>query len=153
MSLDGSLTPTRDRGVLSPERSMSCSNRTRVSALVRMRRMRLAMIQPTSSTASAALVDFEEAGPGDPMLDVGNFIAHLCWRSRFGRQKDADANASYRDEFRSAAVDRFGWPERDLDPREAVCLFRICTNAIRNPKDDWRAKLEAGLALVEETLG
>ena len=86
MSLDGSLTPTRDRGVLSPERSMSCSNRTRVSALVRMRRMRLAMIQPTSSTASAALVDFEEAGPGDPMLDVGNFIAHLCWRSRFGRQ-------------------------------------------------------------------
>ena len=55
MSRDGSLTPTRDSGVLSPERSMSCSNRTRVSALVRMRRMRLAMIQPTSSTASAAI--------------------------------------------------------------------------------------------------
>ena len=24
-----------------------------------------------------ALVDFEETGPGDPMLDVGNFLAHL----------------------------------------------------------------------------
>ena len=101
----------------------------------------------------AALVDFEETGPGDPMLDVGNFIAHLRWRSRFGRHKDADANASYRDELRSAAVDRFGWTERDLDLREGVCLFRTCTNAIRNPKDDWRAKLQAGLALVEETLG
>ena len=100
-----------------------------------------------------ALVDFEEAGPGDPMLDVGNFIAHLRWRSRFGHQNFADANASYRDELRSAAVDRFGWPERDLDLREAVCLFRVCTNAIRNPRDGWRAKLQAGLALVEETLG
>lgn len=100
----------------------------------------------------AALVDFEEAGPGDPMLDVGNFIAHLQWRSGFGREEYADANAAYRDELRSAALDRFGWPERDLDLREAVCLFRICTNAIRNPREDWRAKLESGLALVEEAL-
>ena len=27
-----------------------------------------------------ALVDFEEAGPGDSMLDVGNFLAHCCGR-------------------------------------------------------------------------
>ena len=26
-----------------------------------------------------ALVDYEEVGPGDPMLDVGNFLAHLSW--------------------------------------------------------------------------
>ena len=31
-----------------------------------------------------ALVDFEGAGPGDPMLDVGNFLAHLRWASQFG---------------------------------------------------------------------
>ena len=31
-----------------------------------------------------ALVDFEEAGPGDPLLDVGNFLAHLRWSTRFG---------------------------------------------------------------------
>ncbi len=100
-----------------------------------------------------ALVDFEEAGPGDPMLDVGNFIAHLRWRSRFGRLRDADATTSYLEEFRAAAIERFGWHERELNLREAVCLFRICTNAVRHPQDDWQSKLEDGLSLVSEILG
>lgn len=99
-----------------------------------------------------ALVDLEEAGPGDPMLDVGNFTAHLRWRSRFGRRQADDANASYLDEFRSAAIERFGWHERELNLREAVCLFRICTNVVRHPQGDWRDRLDAGLALVKETL-
>ena len=101
----------------------------------------------------AALVDLEEAGPGDPMLDVGNFIAHLRWRSRFGRHAEHDASASYLNEFRTAVVERFGWHERELNLREAVCLFRICTNVVRHPQDDWRDRLEAGLTLVNETLG
>ena len=101
---------------------------------------------------SMALVDFEEAGPGDPMLDVGNFVAHLTWRSRFGHLGEFDITPSYRDDFRSAAIKRFGWDERELNLREAVCLFRICTNAVRQPRDDWRGKLEAGLCLVDETL-
>ena len=99
-----------------------------------------------------ALVDFEEAGPGDPMLDVGNFVAHLRWSARFGRAGEADATASYLEQFRSAAIERFGWNERDLNLREAVCLFRICTNAVRHPRDDWRGKLESGLSLVSESL-
>lgn len=36
-----------------------------------------------------ALVDFEEAGPGDPLLDVGNFLAHLRWTIRFGSSEAA----------------------------------------------------------------
>lgn len=99
-----------------------------------------------------AVVDLEEAGPGDPMLDVGNFISHLRWRSRFGRQRDNDATTTYLDVFRSAAIERFKWDERELDLREAVCLFRICTNAIRHPRDDWRDRLESGLSLVNELL-
>ena len=100
-----------------------------------------------------ALVDLEEAGPGDPMLDIANFTAHLRWRSRFGRHVEDDANASYLNEFRTAAIERFGWYERDLNLREAVCMFRICTNVVRHPQDDWRDRLEAGLSLVNETLG
>ena len=99
-----------------------------------------------------ALVDFEEAGPGDPMLDVGNFIAHLRWRSKFGRQREAEAGPSYLDEFRLAAIERFGWHERELNLREAVCLFRTCTNAVRHPQEDWRGKLESGFSLVNEVL-
>ena len=99
-----------------------------------------------------ALVDFEEAGPGDPMLDVGNFLAHLRWRSRLGRQRDNDATAAYYHLFRDAALERFRWNERELALREGVCLFRICTNTIRHPQADWRGKLESGLSLVNETL-
>ena len=99
-----------------------------------------------------ALVDFEEAGPGDPMLDVGNFLAHLRWRSRFGQDRETGNSAEYLGEFRSAAIGRFGWSEPDLNLREAVCLFRICTNAVRHPQDDWRDKLDAGLSLVNEIL-
>ena len=55
--------------------------------------------------------------------------------------------------FRDAALERFRWSERELALREAVCLFRTCTNTIRHPQPDWRDKLEGGLALVNETLG
>ena len=96
-----------------------------------------------------ALVDFEEAGPGDPMLDVGNFLAHLRWSSRFGGKSGA---GEYYRVFRRAALDRFHWSERDLALREAVCLFRICTNTIRHPHKDWRDRLQAGLSLVNEIL-
>jgi len=98
-----------------------------------------------------ALVDFEEAGPGEPMLDVGNFLAHLLWASHFGR-RDRDATSAYYTAFRNAAQDQFGWNERELALREAVCLFRVCTNAIRHPHPDWRNRLEQGLALVNATL-
>ena len=100
-----------------------------------------------------ALVDFEEAGPGDPMLDAGNFLAHLRWSSRFGRKGEAPASGAYYHLFRHAALERFRWSDRDLALREAVCLFRICTNAVRHPKQDWHDTLEAGLSLVSETLG
>ena len=100
-----------------------------------------------------AVVDFEEAGPGDPMLDVGNFLAHLRWASHFGRGGESDSRGAYHQMFRSAALDRFRWSERDLAFREAVCLFRVCTNAIRRPRDDWHERLTEGLSLVNEILG
>ena len=99
-----------------------------------------------------ALVDFEELGPGDPMLDVGNFLAHLRWTSRFGRDREALARDAYERLFRSAALERFRWDERELALREAVCLFRTCTSAIRHIRGDWRSRLQTGLSLVNEIL-
>ncbi len=99
-----------------------------------------------------ALVDFEETGPGDPMLDVGNFLAHLRWRSRFGQDIETDSTTEYLDEFRSAALGRFRWSEPELNLREAVCLFRICTHTVRHPQDGWCDNLKAGLSLVNEIL-
>ena len=75
-----------------------------------------------------ALVDFEEAGPGDPMLDVGNCLAHLKWADHFNRRRKKNASGKFNNEFKSAALERFQWNLGDLAMREAVCLFRICTN-------------------------
>ncbi len=105
-----------------------------------------------SPDGRVALVDLEEVGPGDPMLDVGNFLAHLTWAACFGSKRKTDASGTYYHQFRNAALDRFGWDERELALREAACQFRICTNTIRRPKTDWHTSTVAGLALVNETL-
>ena len=99
-----------------------------------------------------ALVDFEESGPGDPLADVGNFLAHLRWTARVSRGRKADACADYHEAFRDAALNKFGWQERDLADREAVCLFRVCTNVIRHPRADWQSQLQLGLSQVNEVL-
>ena len=67
-----------------------------------------------------ALVDFEETGPGDPLLEVGNLLAHLRWTSRLGRTRKTDASGAYHHAFREAAIERFRWSEEDLALREAV---------------------------------
>ncbi len=97
-----------------------------------------------------ALVDIEGAGPGDPMLDVGNFLAHLKWSSEVSRR--GASFGQYHAAFRVEALQRFGWSEQELALREATCLFRICTNAVRHPQEDWRERLSAGLVLVNEVL-
>jgi hypothetical protein len=97
-----------------------------------------------------ALVDFEETGPGDPLLDVGNLLAHLRWMARFGIASEAcDA---YRRRFRSAALHRFGWEEGALALREAFALFRLSSNPVRQLQRDWPQAVETGLALVAEAL-
>lgn len=99
-----------------------------------------------------ALVDFEELGPGDPMLDVGNFLAHQRIQGELGSERVAAGVGAYHAAFRRAALHRFGWDERDLDLREAVCLLRVCTSIVRNISSDWRERLSRGLLLVNELL-
>ncbi len=99
-----------------------------------------------------AVVDFEETGPGDPFLDVGNFLAHHRWASSLGRHREADASGAYYHRFRDAAIERFNWNASDLALREAVCLFRICTNTVRHLRTDWRQNTLEGLALTNEML-
>ena len=95
-------------------------------------------------------VDVPGSLPGDPMLDVGNFLAHLKWSCRVSRK--GAGFGEYHDAFREEALQRFRWAESDLRLREAVCLFRICTNAVRHPREDWRQRLATGLSLVNEVL-
>lgn len=85
--------------------------------------------------------------------DVGKFLAHLRWSQRAGRERHKDIVGDYYQELREAPLERFGWTEQELAYREAICLFRICANIIRRPQEDWSERLQAGLQLVNETLG
>ncbi len=100
-----------------------------------------------------AIVDFEEAGPGDPMLDVGNFLAHLKWASRLGRRRKSDVSGEYYERLRAAALGRFQWTGEELNLREAICLFRITTNTIRRIDSGWQERTIAALRMVSESLG
>ena len=101
-------------------------------------------------TGDIALVDFEEVGPGDPMMDVGMLLAHLRWMASFGIS--TQACDGYRRRFRAAAIQRFGWDSQKLAQREAFALFRLCTNPIRKLRRHWPQAVETGLTLVMETL-
>ena len=97
-----------------------------------------------------ALVDFEETGPGDPLYDVGNMLAHMRWMAWFGNA--AEARDAYRQRMRSAALDRFGWQPQDLAVRESHALFSLSAWPIHQLRGDWAKSVEIGLELVIRAL-
>lgn len=103
----------------------------------------------TPDTGRLALVDFEETAPGDPLLDVGVMLAHLRRSARFGGPESCD---TYRREFRAAALERFGWDQRELNLREAYSLFGLSANAFHSLHRNWYQTLETGLFLAAEAL-
>jgi hypothetical protein len=97
-----------------------------------------------------ALVDFEEIGPGDPLLDVANMLAHLRWMERFGNAPE-QCNA-YRIRFRSAALAHLGCTEQALRLREAYALFRLSAGPFRQLQRNWSKRIHEALELVSVTL-
>ena len=96
------------------------------------------------------LVDFEEIGPGDPLLDVANMLAHLRWMTRFGTAPEACT--TYRRDLRTAALAHFSCDGRALDLREAYSIFRLSTGPVRQLRRNWAKRMEQGLALVSDIL-
>lgn len=97
-----------------------------------------------------ALVDFEEVGPGDPLLDVANMLAHLRWMARFSDARER-CNA-YRLKLRSAAIAHLGCDEQALRVREAYSLFRLSAGPFRQLRSDWSKRIHRGLELVSAAL-
>lgn len=97
-----------------------------------------------------AIVDFEEAGLGDAMLDVGYFLAHLRWRAR--NRTPAEPYLDYHRRMRDAAVASFGWQPSDLAVREANALFRLSGNPIRGLHPDGPARVVRWLEAMQEAL-
>ena len=95
------------------------------------------------------LIDLDDLGPGDPLLDVANFSAHLLL---LGTSRLAPTILRYRDELRAAVGRRFDCGRADLAWREAYCLLRLAAGPFRVLHPEWPRRMSARLALATEAL-
>jgi hypothetical protein len=97
------------------------------------------------------LVDLDDLGPGDPLLDAANFIAHLRVLAAAGPPA-APVIGRYREELRTAFLRRLDADPADLAWREAYCLLRLATGPFRVLHAEWPRRMADRLALATEAL-
>jgi hypothetical protein len=97
-----------------------------------------------------AVVDFEEAGGGDPLLDVGNLLAHLRWMGTAGPA--GQPSLDYHKRVWETALHSFGWSASDLALREAFALFHLSANPLRGFQNDGRRRVLEWLDLAGQAL-
>ncbi len=93
------------------------------------------------------LIDLDDVGPGDPVLDAANFSAHLLLLATSGGPA-GDLIGGYRAEFRAASVRAFEVAPAELAWREAYCLLRLVSGPFRVLHPEWPARMAARLDLA-----
>jgi hypothetical protein len=97
------------------------------------------------------LLDLDDLGPGDPLLDAANFSAHLLLLGASGPSAAATI-LRYRDELRAAFCRRLDAGRADLAWREAYCILRLASGPFRVLHPDWPRRMADRLALASEVL-
>ena len=95
------------------------------------------------------MVDYDSIAAGDPMLDVGRFLAYAKW-ANLKDPRPAFENAY--DIMRHAALEQFEWNATDLNIREAICIFGLCQFPATRPGDRAVTQLENGIAEILDLL-
>lgn len=86
------------------------------------------------------LVDLDDLGRGDPLLDAATFSAHLVALALLPGPATARILA-YRAELRRAFLDHLGAPERSLRWREAYAMLLLAPGPFRALASNWPAKV------------
>jgi hypothetical protein len=97
------------------------------------------------------LIDLDDLGPGDPLLDAANFSAHLLLLGASGPPAAA-VILSYREELQGAFGRRFDADPAQLAWREAYCLLRLVAGPFRVLHPDWRRRMAHRLTLAQAAL-
>lgn len=97
------------------------------------------------------LIDLDDVGPGDPLLDAANLSAHLLLLATSGAPAGGVVGR-YRDEFRAASSRLFDVDPADLAWREAYCLLRLVSGPFRVLHPDWATRMAARLTLATGAL-
>jgi hypothetical protein len=97
------------------------------------------------------LIDLDDLGPGDPLLDAANFSAHLLVLGTSGPPASTVV-LRYREELRAAFLRRFDADPAALAWREAYCLLRLASGPFRVLHPEWPRRMTDRLALAAEAL-
>ena len=97
------------------------------------------------------LIDLEDGGAGDPLLDAANMLAHLTVLDYYSPEADGRPLA-YRTLVRDALLERMGGGEAELDWREAYGLFMLATGPFRVMRPAWQEEAEIRLDSALEKL-
>ena len=98
------------------------------------------------------LLDLDDLGPGDPLLDAANFSAHLLLLGASGPSPAAASILRYRDELRAACCRRLDAGPADLAWREAYCLLRLASGPFRVLHPAWPRRVADRLTLASDVL-
>jgi phosphotransferase family enzyme len=97
------------------------------------------------------LIDLDDVGPGDPLLDAANFNAHLLLLATSGCPA-AGTIGRYREDLRAAFCRILDTDPAELAWREAYCLLRLSSGPFRVLHPDWPRRMADRLALATRTL-
>ena len=101
----------------------------------------------------AKLIDFDEVCLGHPLLDLGNYRAHLEWDVARGAMAKSELEQQQRTLL--SAYERAAGPVQAMQLRKytALGLFRLLHRPFRDWEDDWPVKTERLLSKVESLFG
>jgi phosphotransferase family enzyme len=88
------------------------------------------------------LLDLDDLGMGDPLLDAATFSAHLVALA-LGHPSTGSQILTYRQELRRAFLENLDAAETDLRWREAYAMLLLASTPFRSLHSDWPAKLTA----------
>src|SRR5437763_4278994 len=97
------------------------------------------------------LVDLDDLGPGDPLLDAANFSAHLLLLGSSATPAGGTI-LRFRDELRAAFCRRLEADPADLAWREAYCLLCLASGPFRVLHPEWPRRMADRLALAGDAL-
>ena len=100
---------------------------------------------------SLGLVDLDDVGPGDPVLDAANFCAHLLALAVSAGQA-ARRVLGYRQLLRTAFLQRLSVDSRALAWREAYAMLLLAPGPVRVLHPDWPRQVAGRVELAERLL-
>lgn len=97
------------------------------------------------------LIDLEDGGIGDPLIDATNLMAHMQVLSHYSAESQGRPLA-YRELYRQELLQRLGGGEAEVDWREAYGLLLLATGPFRVQSVNWLAETEVRLDSVMRLL-